>query len=314
MSISLPLRQYLSAKNVAYDVIAHRCTASSMRTAKASQIPGECLAKGVVLRTEHELHGDCFCQPSHSSYILAVLPASHRINLQELRTQLGFDVVLANEHEVEDLFEDCSPGAIPPIGECYGLDVVVDESVVDQPEVYLEAGDHETLVHLRRDQFARLMETARRERFSTYYCNEKSAVKVERVMHKAVTWVSPDTPIVHVAELMREHDIGAIPVGQNDQLVGMVTDRDIVCRGLAEKNFDTRRATVRDVMTLGIHCCREDDDLAKAVRHMKQLKLRRLPVINSRKRMVGMLSLGDLAHSAPSHLVSECVKSITAHH
>ena len=111
--------------------------------------------------------------------------------------QLGFDVVLANEHEVEDLFEDCSPGAIPPIGECYGLDVVVDESVVDQPEVYLEAGDHETLVHLRRDQFARLMETARRERFSTYYCNEKSAVTpVERVMHKAVTWVSPDTPIV----------------------------------------------------------------------------------------------------------------------
>ena len=314
MSMSVTLRQYLSAKNVAYDVVAHRSTASSMRTAEASQIPGECLAKGVVLRTEHESHGDCFCQPSHSSYILAVLPASHRINLQDLRRQLGFDVVLANEHEVEELFEDCSPGAIPPIGECYGLDVVVDECVVGQPEVYLEAGDHETLIHLSRDQFARLFQNAKRARFSSYYCLQKSATTVNKVMHKAAAWVSPDTPIAHIAELMREQDIGAVPVGQNDQLIGMVTDRDIICRGLAEKNFDARYATARDVMTPGIHCCREDDDLAKAVRHMKQLKLRRLPVINNRKRMVGMLSLGDLAHSAPSHLVSECVKSVTAHH
>lgn len=314
MSISLQLRKYLSAKDIAYDVVAHQSTASSMRTAEASQIPGECLAKGVVLRTEHELHGDCFSQPSHSSYILAVLPASHRINLQDLRTHLGFDVVLANEHEVEELFEDCSPGAIPPIGECYGLDVVVDESVVGQPEVYLEAGDHETLVHLSRDQFARLLQTAKQGRFSSYYRRQRSAMTVENVMHKAVTWVSPDTPIVRIAKLMREQDIGAVPVGQNDQLIGMVTDRDIICRGLAEKTFDARYATARDVMTPGIHCCCKDDDLVKAVRHMKQLKLRRLPVINNRKRMVGMLSLGDLAHSGTSHLISECMKSVTAHH
>lgn len=314
MSISLTLRHYLSAKNVAYDVVAHRSTASSMRTAEASQIPGECLAKGVVLRTEHELHGDCFRQPSHSSYILAVLPASHRIHVQDLKAHFDCDVVLANQYEIEKLFEDCLPGAIPPIGECYGLDVIVDEGVLGQPEVYLEAGDHETLVHLSRDQFARLMETAKHGRFSSYYCHQKSAVTVEKVMHKAVTWVSPDTPIAHVAELMREHDIGAVPVGQNDQLIGMVTDRDIICRGLAEKNFDPRYATARDVMTPGIHCCREDDDLATAVRHMKNLKLRRLPVINNRKRLVGMLSLGDVAHSATSHLVSECMKSVTAHH
>ena len=103
------------------------------------------------------LRGDCFHQPSHSSYILAVLPASHRIYLRNLEAHLDCDVVLANEYEIEELFQDCSPGAIPPIGECYGLDVLVDESVLDQPEVYLEAGDHETLIHLSRDQFARLM-------------------------------------------------------------------------------------------------------------------------------------------------------------
>jgi Ala-tRNA(Pro) deacylase len=110
-----------------------------MRTAEASQIPGERLGKGVVLRTEHESHGDCFGQPSHGSQVLALLRASHRIHLRDLEAYLDCDVVLANEHEIEKLFEDCLPGAIPPIGEYYGLDVIVDESVAGQPEVYLEA-------------------------------------------------------------------------------------------------------------------------------------------------------------------------------
>jgi len=113
---------------------------------------------------------------------------------------------------------------------------------------------------------------------------------------------------------MREHDIGAIPIGENDRLIGMVTDRDIVCKGLAQDSFDARRATARDVMTPGIHCCRDDDDLAKAVRHMEQLQVRRLAVINRSKRMVGILSLGDISNSAPGDLLSECVKSVSAHH
>jgi CBS-domain-containing membrane protein len=113
---------------------------------------------------------------------------------------------------------------------------------------------------------------------------------------------------------MRQHDIGAIPIGENDRLIGMVTDRDIVCKGLAENSFDARRATARDVMTPGIHCCGEDDDLAKAVRHMEELKVRRLPVINKNKRMVGILTLGDVSRSAPSDLLSEILKSVSAHH
>jgi CBS domain-containing protein len=67
-------------------------------------------------------------------------------------------------------------------------------------------------------------------------------------------------------------------------------------------------------MTPGIHCCSDDDDLAKAVRHMKQLKVRRLPVINKNKRMVGILSLGDVSGLASSDLLSEYVKSVSAHH
>ena len=139
-------------------------------------------------------------------------------------------------------------------------------------------------------------------------------MKVKEAMHKGVDWVGPDTPIADLAKLMRQHNIGAIPIGENDRLIGMVTDRDIVCKGLAEDSFDARRATARDVMSPGIHCCREDDDLAKAVRHMEALKVRRLPVINKSKRMVGILSLGDVSRSAPSDLLPEIVKSVSAHH
>jgi CBS domain-containing protein len=140
------------------------------------------------------------------------------------------------------------------------------------------------------------------------------AMKVKDAMHKGVDWVSPDTPVTELAKLMRDHDVGAIPIGENDHLVGMVTDRDIVCKGLAKENFDTRTATARDVMTAEIHCCREDDDLAKAIRHMEALKVRRLPVINKNKRMTGILSLGDVGQSAQADLLSECVKSVSAHH
>jgi CBS domain-containing protein len=139
-------------------------------------------------------------------------------------------------------------------------------------------------------------------------------MKVKDAMHKGVEWVDPGTPVTELARLMHKHNIGAIPIGENDQLVGMVTDRDIVCKGLAQDGFDAARTTARDVMTSGIHCCREDDDLEKAVRHMEELQVRRLPVINKNKRMTGMLSLGDVGHSAPRELTAECVKSISAHH
>src|SRR5689334_4891800 len=139
-------------------------------------------------------------------------------------------------------------------------------------------------------------------------------MKVKEVMHRGVDWVGPDKSLTELAKLMRQHDVGCIPIGENDKLIGMVTDRDIVCKGLAKDGFDVRRGVARDVMTAGIHCCREDDDLAKAVRHMETLKIRRLPVINKNKRMVGMLALGDVSNSATADLVSAYMKSVAAHH
>ena len=74
-------------------------------------------------------------------------------------------------------------------------------------------------------------------------------MKVKDVMHKGVDWVSPNTPVTELAKLMRGHDIGCIPIGEDDRLIGMVTDRDIVCKGLASNSFDARRTMARDVMT-----------------------------------------------------------------
>ena len=138
-------------------------------------------------------------------------------------------------------------------------------------------------------------------------------MKVKDAMHAGVTWVSPKTSLRDVAAQMRDQDIGAIPVGENDRLIGMVTDRDIACRGLADGK-DISKLTARDVMSKPIHCCGAEDDLKAAVQHMESKSIRRLPVINAQKRMVGMLSLGDVSSKASRDLSGEAIKAVSAHH
>ncbi len=138
-------------------------------------------------------------------------------------------------------------------------------------------------------------------------------MKVKQAMHRGVEWCGPDTPLIELARLLRDNDIGAVPIGDNDRLIGIVTDRDIVCRALAEGR-DLSRTTARDVMTEGIAYCTEDEGIEAAIHLMEKQKLRRLPVINKSKRMVGMLSLGDLSHSVPHELLGEFAEAVSAHH
>ena len=154
MTIAPTLQRHLD-RNVTYELITHEATMSSTRTAQACHVSGDCLAKGIVLR-------------HNGGYMLAVLPASRHLRLPELKLEIGADVDLADEGEIERLFPDCAPGAIPPIGECYDLDVIVDDSIQQPPEIYLEGGDHTTLVHLSQAQFTRLMSGARHGRFSIH--------------------------------------------------------------------------------------------------------------------------------------------------
>lgn len=138
-------------------------------------------------------------------------------------------------------------------------------------------------------------------------------MKVKNAMHTGVEWVEPATPLAKIAELMKKHDVGAIPVGENDRLIGIVTDRDITCRGVAAAK-DCSKLTARDVMTKGIVYCNESEDLADAVRVMEQKQIRRLPVLNEDKRMVGMLSLGDVSHAGSRSLTGEVMAAVSAHH
>ena len=96
-------------------------------------------------------------------------------------------------------------------------------------------------------------------------------MKVKRAMHKGAMWISPETPILEIAKTMQEHDNGALPVGENDRLVGMVTDRDIVCRGIAGGK-DLSKLKARDVVTKGITYCREEHEIHEALNLMQKHK------------------------------------------
>ena len=138
-------------------------------------------------------------------------------------------------------------------------------------------------------------------------------MKVRDVMHKGTTWVQSDTPVKDIAKLMRKQDVGAIPVRADGQLVGIVTDRDITCRALANSgNVD--RMTAKDVMTKKVVRCSADDDLAAAIKKMETKKIRRLPVTDSRERLVGILSLGDVSHKVSKGLSGQMLRAVSAHH
>ena len=144
MAIALTLRQYLADRGVEYDLMPHEFTQTSMRTAEASHVPGDSLAKAVLLKRDG------------GGYLLAVLPASCHLRIDELMAQVDRSVELASEQEVETLFGDCVRGAVPPIGAAYGVDVIVDDGIAGRPDIWFEAGDHATLIHMTGDQFARL--------------------------------------------------------------------------------------------------------------------------------------------------------------
>jgi CBS domain-containing protein len=138
-------------------------------------------------------------------------------------------------------------------------------------------------------------------------------MKVKDAMHKKAEWVGPDTPVADIAKKMRDLDVGSIPVGENDRLIGMVTDRDIACRGVANGS-DCSKLTARDVMTKGIVYCQESETIHDALKIMESKKIRRLPVINDKKRMVGMLSIGDISQAAPHEQIGGLIAAVSSHH
>jgi len=119
-------------------------------------------------------------------------------------------------------------------------------------------------------------------------------MQISEIMSRDIVIVSPTDSLQMVAQKMAEIDSGIMPVGEKDRLVGIVTDRDIVLRAVA-KGKPPGKSTARDVMSPDIKYCYEDETLEDAARNMSTLQVKRLPVLNREKRLVGIVSLGDLA-------------------
>lgn len=140
-------------------------------------------------------------------------------------------------------------------------------------------------------------------------------MQVSEIMSSDVKLVSPDESIIEAAQMMKTGDLGSVPVGANDRLQGMLTDRDIVLRAVAEGK-KLEEITVKDCMSEGIYYCFEDDDLETVSRKMAETKTRRLPVLNSEKRLVGIISIGDLAgvdDKEGKSFVHQALQQITTH-
>lgn len=153
MAIANQIEQFLNRNQFQYDVILHSHSQYSMETAEASHVPGDQLAKAVILKDQDQ-------------YTMAILPATHRIDLGKLRHGTHRDFGLATEQEIGELFADCETGAVPPVGQPYDLPMLMEENLDALDDVYFEAGDHDQLIHMSGSEFQRLTAESERRHFS----------------------------------------------------------------------------------------------------------------------------------------------------
>jgi len=157
MTMAKTLQRHLKDVGCRYTLVKHPHAGSSMETAEIAHVPGDALAKGVVLRDEAGL-------------LLVVVPSDYHVEIDALNKLLGRNLELVAEDEFSEIFPDCEPGAIPPVGAAYSIGTLWDPeaSLGVQEKVYFEAGDHLTLVRVSGKQFHELMAEADRAHFSSH--------------------------------------------------------------------------------------------------------------------------------------------------
>ena len=153
MSIASRLKWYLDSHGISYECVHHARTATSLASAREANVPADDLAKCVLLEDER-------------GYLMAIVPASCRVDLEEIGRQLGRQLTLATEAELGEIFDGCEMGAVPPIGDAYNIPTAIDDALLRLPDVYFEAGDHEELVHVSREAFADLLPHTLHGRYS----------------------------------------------------------------------------------------------------------------------------------------------------
>jgi CBS domain-containing protein len=139
---------------------------------------------------------------------------------------------------------------------------------------------------------------------------EGASMQVREIMSKDVKLVDSSVAIADAATMMRDGNIGALPVGESGRLTGMITDRDLVVRGMAEAK-DPNLTTVREVMTPQFLFVFEDQSVEEVGTFMAEHQIRRVPVLDREQRLVGMVSIGDLSQQAAEGVSSDVVKAVT---
>lgn len=153
MAYAMTVEDFLGRHHLPYEIVSHTPTDSSVDSARAAHIPPERVAKGVLLNAE-------------GKYVLAVTRADCHLNLGRLRQQLQAQVGLATREDLERVFDDCVLGAVPPLGSAYGIESIWDDSLVKEPDLYFELGDHTHLVHMSTRDFLALLGNERHGSFS----------------------------------------------------------------------------------------------------------------------------------------------------
>lgn len=144
MAIGITLKKYLADNGIAYDILSHSHTSSSMNTAQSAHISGKNLAKSVILEDD-------------DGYVMAVIPANEHLKFRKVNHALHRKMGMAIESELETLFTDCELGAIPAVGSAYSIDSIIDDRLADCADIYFEAGDHEELIHMKGSSYRKLM-------------------------------------------------------------------------------------------------------------------------------------------------------------
>lgn len=153
MAIAITIQNYLQDLGVKYAPLPHEHAETASMTAELSHVPGTRLVKAVIVKEA-------------GGYNMALLPASYHLRLNELQEVMGRDLDLATEDEFVGMFDDCAPGAIPAVGMAYGMSVVVEDDLAKTGDLFFEGGDHETLVHMRAEDFNHLVAEAPHGHFS----------------------------------------------------------------------------------------------------------------------------------------------------
>lgn len=135
-------------------------------------------------------------------------------------------------------------------------------------------------------------------------------MKISEVMHQGCKYCGTSDSVAEAAKLMASEDVGVVPIAENDKMVGMLTDRDIVIRGVAAGR-DISGSPVKEFMSDHVYYCFDDQEVDEVANNMSQMQVRRMPVVNRDKRLVGIVSLGDLANKAPEQAASNVLHGVT---